>query len=180
MVGATSSIWRFFLSATPFCWGVIILSLFPHLGDRRWIRQRSTPFRHLIIGIEYGFFFYLVLKLLEAWEHFTLLLHWEDPYVAQIIIDEADIVSTFADRQRLSRHPYTWVDYVKDTIAYVSFLWEPESMLFSELTSFTHTVNLCKESWWILCSRRDDMCVCVCVRGRESRDTENTQANVYW
>ena len=27
--------------------------------------------------------------------------------------------------------------------------------------------GLCKESWWILCSGRDDMCVCVCERERE-------------
>ena len=84
------------------------------------------------------FFFDLSLKLLEVGEHFTLLLDWEDPCVARVVVDEGDLRTTSSDRQCLSRSPYIRVYYVNEAFAYVALLWEWKLRLFAELTS-SHT-----------------------------------------
>ena len=43
------------------------------------------------------FFFYLDFELLEVGEHFTLLRHREDPYVARVVVDEGDVIATSSD-----------------------------------------------------------------------------------
>ena len=123
------------------------LSLFPHLGDRRWIRQRSIPFLHLIVGIEYDIrFFDLALELLEVGEHFTLLLHREDLSVARVVVDEGYVISGSADRQHLSRSPYIRVDCVKEAFTYLALLWKGKSV-FERLTRY----------WFILYSQDEKL-----------------------
>ena len=94
------------------------------------------------------FFFDLSLKLLEVGEHFTLLLDWEDPCVARVVVDEGDLRTTSSDRQCLSRSPYIRVYYVNEAFAYVALLWEWESMLFAELTCFAHSVDSFRLEGW--------------------------------
>ena len=46
-----------------------------------------------------------------------------------------------AERRRLSRSPYVRVDYLEEAFAYGALLREWESMLFSELARFAHSVD---------------------------------------
>ena len=39
------------------------------------------------------FFFYSTFELLEMWEQFLLLSHWEDPSVSGVVVDEGDVVA---------------------------------------------------------------------------------------
>ena len=87
------------------------------------------------------FFLHLALEVLEEGEHFILLLHREDPRVARVVVDKGDVVAASADRQCLSRSPYVQVDYVEEAFAYGALLREWESMLFSELACFPHSVD---------------------------------------
>ena len=50
-----------------------------------------------------GFFLDPVLGLFEVGEHFTLLLHREDPRVARVVVNEGDVVAASTDRQHLSQ-----------------------------------------------------------------------------
>ena len=74
-------------------------------------------------------------------EHFALLLHREDPRVAQVVVDEGDVVAASAERRRLSRSPYVRVDYIEEAFACGALLREWESMLFAELACFAHSVD---------------------------------------
>ena len=53
-----------------------------------------------------SFFFDLSLELLEVREHFSLLLHGEDPRVARVVVDEGDVIKASVERRRLSQSPY--------------------------------------------------------------------------
>ena len=44
------------------------------------------------------FFLDLSHELLEVSEHFTLLLHREDPFLTRVVIDEGDVVAASAAR----------------------------------------------------------------------------------
>ena len=99
-----------------------------------------------------GFFFDSAVELLEVGEHFALLLDWEDPHRAGVVVDEGNVVVASADRRDFSRSPYIQVDDIKEAFAYVVLLWEWESMLFSALTCFAHLVD----SFRLECRQSDD------------------------
>ena len=88
-----------------------------------------------------GFFLGLAFEPLKVGEHFTLLLHREDPRVAQVVVDEGDVVATSAERRRLSRSPYIRVYYVEEALACGALLREWRLMLFSELARFAYSVD---------------------------------------
>ena len=58
-----------------------------------------------------------------------------------MVVDEGDVVAASAEGRRLSRSPYVLVDYVEEAFACGALLWEWESMLFTELTCFAHSVD---------------------------------------
>ena len=60
-----------------------------------------------------GFFLDWTFEPLEVREHFTLLLHREDPRVVRVVVDEGDVVAASAERRRLSRSPYIRVYYIE-------------------------------------------------------------------
>ena len=64
-----------------------------------------------------GFFLHLSLEILEVGEHFTTLLHREDPRVARVVVDGGDVVAASADHRRLSQSPYVRMDYVEEALA---------------------------------------------------------------
>ena len=58
-----------------------------------------------------------------------------------MVVDEGDVVAASAERRRLSRSLYVRVDYIEEAFAYGALLREWESMLFTELACFAHSVD---------------------------------------
>ena len=80
------------------------------------------------------FFIHLDLELLEVGEHFSLLLHREDPCVAGVVVDEGDVVLTSSDGRRLSWSLYVRVDHVEE--AFVSVICQVDMLCtFGRLVS---------------------------------------------
>ena len=87
-------------------------------------------------------------------------------------------------RKRRNKNNLYW--YFKNDYNSLSSLSDYNSISRLQLFAFNKffLIRICKESWQNLCSERDYMCVCVCVRERESRetrciDTKNTQVEMY-
>jgi hypothetical protein len=114
---------------------------FPTVGRRSSISHTHPPISLHMHYLLVEFSLHEILKVFENAKHFGFVFEEEDPCVSTIIIDEGNIISTIANRNRGSP-PHIRVNQIKGSTAFIIQAGIGKLTTLCSLARVTHRLNI--------------------------------------